>query len=590
MQLAQRLYEGVDLGGESEGLITYMRTDGVQIAPEAVAACRQTVERLYGPRYLPSSPRQYETRAKNAQEAHEAIRPTDFTKPPDQVARYLEDDAAKLYKLVWQRTLASQAASAEIERTTAEIEVNGKDGVAYGLRATGSVVRFDGFLKLYEEGTDDAEGEDGGRLPALTKGDALDARNIEARQHFTEPPPRYSEATLIKKMEELGIGRPSTYASTLNILRDREYVRLDKKRLVPEDKGRLVTAFLESFFSRYVEYDFTADLEEKLDLISAGQLAWKDVLRDFWRDFIAAVNEIGELRITEVLDALNDMLGPHIFPGTEAGGDPRACPSCATGRLSLKIGRFGAFIGCSNYPDCRFTRQLAEGGDKASSLGSEGKAIGTDPETGLEVTLRSGRFGPYVQLGENGEEKPKRASIPKGSDPESIDLTRALALLSLPREVGAHPETGKPITASFGRFGPYVQHDGKYASLSGQEEVFTVGTNRAVSLLAEKAASHSRRGASVLKDLGEHPGLGGAVQVLSGRYGPYVKHGKVNATLAKDRDPGELTLAEAVELIAARSAKGPAKKPARKARKPKREKEAVEGAGKLKRARAGHVC
>jgi len=576
MQLAQRLYEGVDLGGESEGLITYMRTDGVQIAPEAVAACRQTVERLYGPRYLPSSPRQYETKAKNAQEAHEAIRPTDFTKPPDQVARYLEDDAAKLYKLVWQRTLASQAASAEIERTTAEIEVNGKDGVAYGLRATGSVVRFDGFLKLYEEGTDDAEGEDGGRLPALTKGDALDARNIEARQHFTEPPPRYSEATLIKKMEELGIGRPSTYASTLNILRDREYVRLDKKRLVPEDKGRLVTAFLESFFSRYVEYDFTADLEEKLDLISAGQLAWKDVLRDFWRDFIAAVNEIGELRITEVLDALNDMLGPHIFPGTEAGGDPRACPSCATGRLGLKIGRFGAFIGCSNYPDCRFTRQLAEGGDKASSLGSEGKAIGTDPETGLEVTLRSGRFGPYVQLGENGEEKPKRASIPKGSDPESIDLTRALALLSLPREVGAHPETGKPITAGFGRFGPYVQHDGKYASLSGQEEVFTVGTNRAVSLLAEKAASRSRRGASVLKDLGEHPGLGGAVQVLSGRYGPYVKHGKVNATLAKDRDPGELTLAEAVELIAARSAKGPAKKPARKARKPKREKEAVE--------------
>jgi DNA topoisomerase I len=574
MQIAQKLYEGVELGGESEGLITYMRTDGVQIAPEAIAAARRTVDRLYGARYVPASPRQYETKAKNAQEAHEAIRPTDFTKPPETIARYLDDDAAKLYKLVWQRTLASQAASAEIERTTAEIAINGKDGVAYGLRATGSVVRFDGFLKLYEEGIDDSESEDGGRLPVLAKGDALAGRSIEAKQHFTEPPPRYSEATLIKKMEELGIGRPSTYASTLAILREREYVRVDKRRLVPEDKGRLVTAFLESFFARYVEYDFTADLEEKLDLISAGQLAWKDVLRDFWREFIAAVQDIGELRITQVLDALNDMLGPHIFPGTEAGGDPRACPSCSAGRLSLKIGKFGAFIGCSNYPECRFTRQLADTGDKASAMGSEGKPLGTDPYTGLDVTLRTGRFGPYVQLGENGEEKPKRASLPKGTDPESLDLEHALALLSLPREVGLHPEGGKPITAGFGRFGPYVQHDGKYASLSGAEEVFSVGINRAVSLLAEKAASRGRRGASVLKDLGEHPALGGAVQVLSGRYGPYVKHSKVNATLPKDRDPAALTLAEAVELIAARAAKGPAKKPVRKP-KPKKAKEAL---------------
>jgi DNA topoisomerase-1 len=412
----------------------------------------------------------------------------------------------------------------------------------------------------------------------LTKGDQLAARKIEAKQHFTEPPPRYTEASLIKKMEELGIGRPSTYASTLNILRDREYVRLDKKRLVPEDKGRLVTAFLENFFRRYVEYDFTADLEEKLDLISAGQLAWKDVLRDFWREFIAAVQDIGELRIAEVLDALNDMLGPHIFPGTEAGGDPRACPSCGTGRLSLKIGKFGAFIGCSNYPDCRFTRQLADGGDKTGALGSEGKLLGTDPETELDVTLRTGRFGPYVQLGENGAEKPKRASIPKGFDPEGIDLSRALSLLSLPREVGAHPETGKPITAGFGRFGPYVQHDGKYASLSNADEVFTVGINRAVSLLAEKAANRIRRGATVIKDLGEHPELKGAVQVLSGRYGPYVKHGKINATLPKDRNPEEVTMADAVELIAARAAKGPAKKPARKASKAKKtkEKEVVE--------------
>ncbi|OFW71734.1 MAG: DNA topoisomerase I [Alphaproteobacteria bacterium RBG_16_64_48] len=579
MQLAQRLYEGVDMGGEAEGLITYMRTDGVQIVPEAVAAVRRLVTKLYGDRYVPPSPREYEAKAKNAQEAHEAIRPTDFTKEPEKVARYLDADAAKLYKLIWQRTLASQATSAEIERTTADIDVTGKDGKPYGVRATGSVIRFDGFLKIYEEGMDDAVGDDGA-LPALAKGDALDPRKIEAKQHFTEPPPRYSEATLIKKMEELGIGRPSTYASTLNVLREREYVRIDKKRLYPEDKGRLVTAFLESFFSRYVEYDFTADLEEKLDLISAGKLDWKDVLRDFWREFIAAVNDIGDLRITQVLDALNDLLGPHIFPDQGAGTDPRACPSCNVGRLSLKVGKFGAFIGCSNYPECRFTRQLADTGDKASAA-AEAKLLGTDPETGLDVTLRTGRFGPYVQLGEqNGGEKPKRASIPKGTDLETLDLDHALALLSLPREVGLHPESGKPIMAGFGRYGPYIQHDGKYASLGSTEEVFEVGLNRAVSLLAEKAASsRARRGPNVIKELGEHPELRGKVQVLTGRYGPYVKHGKVNATLPRDREPEQVTLAEAVELIAARSAKGPAKKkPAKKpARKSgKSNKEAVE--------------
>ncbi len=560
MQLAQRLYEGVDMGGESEGLITYMRTDGVQIVPEAISAIRRLVTSAHGNRYVPPSPRQYETKAKNAQEAHEAIRPTDFSKEPNKVSRYLDPDAAKLYKLIWQRTLASQASSAEIERTTVEIEVAGSDGKPYGVRATGSVIRFDGFLRIYEEGVDDAIGEDGA-LPALAQGDKLDPREIVAKQHFTEPPPRYSEATLIKKMEELGIGRPSTYASTLNVLRDREYVRIDKKRLYPEDKGRLVTAFLESFFRRYVEYDFTADLEEKLDLISAGKLEWKDVLRDFWREFIAAVNDIGDLRIAEVLEALNELLGPHIFPETSEGGDPRACPSCDVGRLSLKVGKFGAFIGCSNYPDCRFTRQLADTGDKPA-IGAEGKLLGTDPETGLDVTLRTGRFGPYVQLGEqNGkDEKPKRASIPKGTDPETLALEKALALLALPREIGAHPETGKPILAGFGRYGPYVQHDGKYASLATPEEVFEVGINRAVSLLAEKAANRRPQGASVIKELGEHPDGGGKVQVLSGRYGPYVKHGKVNATLPRDRAPEEVTMDEAVALIAARAAKGPAKK------------------------------
>ena len=578
MQLAQRLYEGVDLGGESEGLITYMRTDGVQIVPEAIAAARRLVTKLYGDRYVPSSPREYETKAKNAQEAHEAIRPTDFSKDPESVSRYLEDDAARLYKLIWQRTLASQASSAEIERTTVDITVTGRDGQQYGVRATGSVIRFDGFLRIYEEGIDDAVGDDGA-LPALTKGEALDPRKIEAKQHFTEPPPRYTEATLIKKMEELGIGRPSTYATTLNVLRDREYVRLDKKRLYPEDKGQLVTAFLESFFRRYVEYDFTADLEEKLDLISAGKLEWKDVLRDFWREFIAAVNDIGDLRIAQVLEALNELLGPHIFPEPQDGGDPRACPSCTNGRLSLKVGKFGAFIGCSNYPECRYTRQLADTNGEKASLSGEAKVLGADPETGLEITLRIGRFGPYVQLGEgDGGEKPKRASIPKGTDPEHIDLERALALLALPREVGLHPETGKPIVAGFGRYGPYVHHDGKYASLSAPEEVFEIGINRAVSLLAEKAANRRPRASSVIKELGDHPELGGKVQVLSGRYGPYVKHGKVNATLPKDRDPEQVTLQEAVELIAAKSAKGPTKKTPRKsARKgSKSNKEAVE--------------
>jgi DNA topoisomerase-1 len=576
MQLAQRLYEGVDLGGESEGLITYMRTDGVQIVPEAIAAARRLVTKLYGDRYVPSSPREYETKAKNAQEAHEAIRPTDFSKDPESVSRYLEDDAARLYKLIWQRTLASQASSAEIERTTVDITVTG--GQQYGVRATGSVIRFDGFLRIYEEGIDDAVGDDGA-LPALTKGEALDPRKIEAKQHFTEPPPRYTEATLIKKMEELGIGRPSTYATTLNVLRDREYVRLDKKRLYPEDKGRLVTAFLESFFRRYVEYDFTADLEEKLDLISAGKLEWKDVLRDFWREFIAAVNDIGDLRIAQVLEALNELLGPHIFPEPQDGGDPRACPSCTNGRLSLKVGKFGAFIGCSNYPDCRYTRQLADTNGEKASLSGEAKVLGADPETGLEITLRIGRFGPYVQLGESdGGEKPKRASIPKGTDPEHIDLERALALLALPREVGLHPETGKPIVAGFGRYGPYVHHDGKYASLSAPEEVFEIGINRAVSLLAEKAANRRPRASSVIKELGDHPELGGKVQVLSGRYGPYVKHGKVNATLPKDRDPKQVKLQEAVELIAAKSAKGPTKKTPRKSvrKGSKSNKEAVE--------------
>ncbi|MBB3933283.1 DNA topoisomerase-1 [Kaistia hirudinis] len=582
MQIAQRLYEGVDIGGETVGLITYMRTDGVDMAPEAVAAVRGVIGEDFSARHLPGAPRRYQVKAKNAQEAHEAIRPTDPQRRPREVARMLDADQAKLYELIWKRTVASQMESAELQRTSVDILAEA-GGRKLDLRASGQVVTFDGFLALYNEDRDDDGDEDEGRLPRIEKGESLEKRAIEATQHFTEPPPRYSEATLVKRMEELGIGRPSTYAATLTVLRDREYVRIEKKRLVPEDKGRLVTAFLQSFFARYVEYDFTADLEEKLDQISAGEIAWKDVLREFWRQFSLDVSETKELRVAQVLDALNDLLGPHIFPDKGDGTDPRACPSCGAGRLSLKLGKFGAFIGCSNYPECRYTRQLAvtgeeatpgEGGENGSALGTDGvKVLGKDPETGLDVTLRSGRFGVYVQLGEaEGKEKPKRASLPKGWEAASLDLERALALLSLPRDVGVHPEDGKPIQAGIGRYGPFVLHDGKYANLDSVDEVFTVGINRAVAVIAEKQAKGgrpARASAEPLKSLGEHPTLSGPVTVHAGKYGPYVKHGAVNATLPKTLTPEAVTLEAAVALIAERAAKAPATKTRAASSRPK---------------------
>ena len=605
MQVAQRLYEGIDVGGETVGLITYMRTDGVTIIPEAINAIRGLIARDYSQKYVAPFVREYKTKAKNAQEAHEAIRPTDVKRTPASVARYLDKDQARLYELIWKRAVASQMASAEFKQTTADIEVKGRDGKTYTLRATGSVEKFDGFLKVYDEGRDDrvmtlAKGKDdtadeedaNRRLPALAEGDALTDRGIEAEQHFTQPPPRYSEATLVKKMEELGIGRPSTYASTLAVLQERDYVRIDKKRLIPEDKGRLVIAFLESFFKKYVEFDFTADLEEKLDLISAGDLEYKDVLRDFWRDFTAAVNEIKDLRVGDVLEALNELLGPHVFPAKEDGSDPRLCPKCGTGRLSLKIsGKSGAFIGCGNYPDCKYTRQLS--GDTSGVDGD--RELGFDPDTGLPILVKSGRFGPYLQLGEgDGDEKPKRASIPKGIDAANIDFEKAMQLLSLPREVGFHPETGTPITAGLGRYGPFVQHDGTYANVDSIEDVFTIGLNRAVTLLAEKRAGKGGRfgrGAAktVLKDLGEHPGGGGKIQVLDGKYGPYVSHDKVNATVPKGMDPATLTVDDAIRLLQERIAKGGSKKkPARgkAAAKAKPGKKADDGEAKPAKAKA----
>jgi DNA topoisomerase-1 len=572
MQAAQKLYEGVDIGGETVGLITYMRTDGVQSAPEALTEARGVIGALYGPDYVPESPRLYRTKAKNAQEAHEAIRPTSLERNPGRL--HLESDMGRLYELIWKRMIASQMEAARIERTSIDLET--ADGRT-GLRATGQVVLFPGYLAVYEEGRDDpgpsGEGEDDGRLPVVRQGAA--ARVIEARaeQHFTEPPPRYSEASLVKKMEELGIGRPSTYASILSVLRDRGYVRMEKQRFVPEDAGRLVTAFLEQFFRRYVEYDFTAGLEEKLDLVSAGDLDWKALLREFWTEFRAAVGEIGELRTTQILDALNEALGPHIFPPKPDGADPRACPSCGGGRLSLKTGRYGAFIGCSNYPECRFTRPIAASEAEENETSGD-RELGIDPATGATIWLKNGRFGPYVeQVGaaETGE-KPKRASLPRDWPPAAVDLDKALRLLSLPREVGVHPEDGGMIVAGIGRYGPYLQHNGDYANLASTDEVFDVGLNRAVVALAEKRAGGGRGraggGSTALKELGEHPATGKPVRILAGRYGPYIKHEDTNANVPKGADPQALTLEEAVALLAAREAQGGSrKKPARRASK-----------------------
>jgi DNA topoisomerase-1 len=551
MQAAQKLYEGVDVDGETVGLITYMRTDGVQSAPEALQETREVIKGLYGAEYVPESPRLYKTKAKNAQEAHEAIRPTSLNRNPGRLR--LEADMGRLYELIWKRMVASQMEAARIERTV--IDLDSADGQT-GLRANGQVILFPGYLTLYEEGRDDAADDESGRLPLVTEG--ADAKVLAARadQHFTEPPPRYSEASLVKKMEELGIGRPSTYASILTVLRDRSYVRMDKNRFVPEDAGRLVTAFLEQFFGRYVEYDFTADLERKLDLVSAGELNWKALLREFWRDFHAAVGGIGELRTTQILDALNEALGPHIFPDAGDGTDPRACPTCGAGRLSLKTGRYGAFIGCSNYPECRYTRPIAATeGEGGETLGD--RELGIDPATGQSVWLKTGRFGPYVEA---AAETPRRASLPKDWPPAAMDIDKALRLLSLPREVGAHPEDGAMILAGIGRYGPYVQHSGTYANLSNADEVFEVGLNRAVAVLAEKRAGGGRGAGggetAALQELGAHPVTGKPVKILAGRYGPYIKHADTNANVPKGSNPADLTLEQALVLLAAREAQG----------------------------------
>ncbi|MFV2002038.1 MAG: type I DNA topoisomerase [Paracoccaceae bacterium] len=545
MSAAQRLYEA--------GHITYMRTDGIDMAPEAVTAAREAIGDRWGEAYVPKSPRMYKNKAKNAQEAHECIRPTDLARSGDR-AKISDADQRKLYDLIWKRTIASQMQAARLERTTVDL---GSDDGQITLRATGQVVLFDGFMRVYEEGRDDAVvDDDDKRLPQIGEGEVAGKGAITPEQHFTQPPPRFTEASLVKRMEELGIGRPSTYASVVTTIQDREYVRKDKNRLIPEDKGRLVTIFLTNYFRKYVGYNFTADLEDQLDDISAGQRDYKDVLSGFWRDFSAAIGETADLRIREVLDKIDEVLEPHVFPPTEDGHDPRICRKCGNGRLALKTARSGsAFIGCSNYPECRFTRPLtAPNGDEAQN--PDGKVLGLDQ--GDEISLRDGRFGPYVQRGEPCEEHPKppRASLPKSWPAETIDLKKALLLLALPRPVGTHPEDGELVEAGIGRYGPYVKHGRIYANLPDVEEVFSVGMNRAVEVLAAKAATRGGRAtAKPLAELGEHPKDGGPVNVMDGKYGPYVKWGKINATIPKDVKPGNVNMAMAVELIAARAAK-----------------------------------
>jgi DNA topoisomerase-1 len=561
MQLAQRLYEGVDIGGETVGLITYMRTDGVQMAAEAIASARDLIGRDFGKTYVPPSPRIYKTKAKNAQEAHECIRPTDMFRRPEQVAKYLDRDQLRLYELIWKRTVASQMAAAELDQVAVDVAGEGERTV---LRATGSVVVFDGFLKVYREDRDDApaahEDDESERiLPDVREGEAMARQAVRPEQHFTQPPPRYSEASLVKKLEELGIGRPSTYASILSVLQERNYVRLDARRFIPEDRGRLVTAFLESYFGRYVEYNFTADLEDQLDQISDGKADWRKVLEEFWRAFIAAVEGTKELRVSEVIETLDRELGAHFFPEQPGGHDPRLCPGCNSGRLSLKLGKFGAFIGCSNYPECRFTRPLTVGGEGegAAEQMDPTRELGLDPETGDKIILKKGPYGWYVQRGE--EAKPKRVSLYKGLEPAAVNLDIGLKLLALPRPIGPHPESGKTISAGVGRFGPYLVHDGKYKSLAKDDDVLTIGMNRAVELLAQ---AKGKAAAGPLRTLGERDGK--PVTVHEGRYGPYVSCDGVHATLPKDVDPQTVTLEIALPLIAAKAAKAPAKKPARK--------------------------
>jgi len=579
MRLAQQLYEGFDIGGETVGLITYMRTDSVTLSGEAVRAARALIAEQFGKKFLPEQPRIWKTQAKNAQEAHEAIRPTDMLRRPDQVAHALADDQLKLYELIWKRTIASEMESAQLDQVA--VDLASPDGRTT-LRATGSTLVFEGFLALYREDRDDpadAEDDENRLLPPLAEGDATPRGTIKPEQHFTQPPPRFSEASLVKRLEELGIGRPSTYASIIETLQERGYVKLDKRRFTPEDRGRVVTTFLENYFKRYVEYDFTAKLEDQLDEISGGRADWRKVLAEFWDAFSKSIADTKDLKIRDVIDALDEALGPHFFPNRPDGTEPRACPACTAGRLGLRLGKRGAFIGCSNYPTCSFTRPLTvDGGEGEPAAGVANKVLGVDPATSEEIQLRNGPYGPYVQLGTGGEkpkDKPKRQSVPKDMKPEDVTLDLALKLLSLPRLVGKHPETGETILAGLGRFGPYLKHGDKYKSIQTTQDALEIGLNRAVDVLAQPSTGRrfGRAAAPVGRVVGNHPDDGTPITAAVGSYGPYVKHGSTYANLPKDLTPEEVSLDDAVRLIAerrARAGNAPVrKKAAKKVAKPK---------------------
>lgn len=560
MQLAQQLYEGIDIGGDTVGLITYMRTDGIQMAQEAINEARAVIASDFGEKYLPEKPRYYKNNVKNAQEAHEAIRPTSLNRRPEQLARYLNKDMRALYELIYKRALASQMQNAEIDKMA--VDCPSRDGQIV-LRATGQTIAFDGFLKIYREDLDDGDEESSAILPAMTTGEPLDTKTIRPEQHFTQPPPRYSEASLVKKLEELGIGRPSTYASILSVLQERKYVRLEKRRFIPEDRGRIVTAFMENFFNTYVQYDFTADLENSLDDISADKMNWKDLLRTFWKNFDETVKTVEPLTITDILNRLEESLSEHLF----AKPEDRVCPECGKekgGRLSLKIGKFGAFIGCSNYPECRYTRPF--GGQTTEESETEEpdlKELGTDPATGENVILRKGPYGWYVQSGKdapkpkkgekNEKAATKRTSLPRNMNPAEMTLEQALALLALPRTLGVHPETNQEIQAGIGRFGPYLKIGSTFKSLTAADNVLTIDLPRALEVLStvkEKTPP---------QEIGAHPADGKPIVASSGRFGPYIKHGSVIASIPKAfRDENRLpTVEEAVALLAAKAEKKP---------------------------------
>ncbi len=559
MQIAQRLYQGVDIEGETTGLITYMRTDGTNISKEAIESFRKFISNDFGKKYLPNESNSYSgKKAKNAQEAHEAIRPTNISRKPSDIKKYVNVDQFKLYELIWARALSSQMTQAEFDRST--IIISSEDE-KINFRASGSIIKFDGFLKVYQIQETDEDAKN--ILPVVKVGEEVNILKLNDEQHFTDPPPRYSEASLVKKMEELGIGRPSTYASIISVLSTRNYVELMNKRFHPTDRGKLISAFLDKLFSKYVDYNFTADLENQLDEITSGKIEWVQVLNNFWKDFYENVDKVKEKRTREVLDLLNESLGALIFDRDEKDAIDRKCKLCSTGELSLKNSfRGGAFIGCSNYPECKFTRPLSKVKAAAQYSLAEPKLLGKN-DNGKDIHLKNGRFGPYLQFEKekedlelkkrktkkkkNDNDHLKNVSIPKGIDVENIDLDKAKFLCSLPKILGQHPDNGKDITLNSGRFGPYLKCENKSARLENVEDLFTIGLNRAVTLIAE--AKPGRISSSLIKDLGEHPEDKKPVRIMKGQFGPYIKYKSLNATIPEEKDPNEINMEEALILI-----------------------------------------